>query len=198
MSKLSTTSDDILACARSLIVNSGYNGFSYADIANVVGIRKASIHHHFPSKVDLVKAIVTRHREATEEGVKQLEQKVPGSFEQLRAYIQHWKTCIGDASAPFCVCALLGGEMPVLPDEVALEVRAYFRFLAGWLTSVLERGVRQGDLTLAYTPQMEAEAFMATVHGAMLSARAYGDTDIFGVIMDLQLQRMSAPAAASR
>ena len=198
MNKLSTTSDDILACARSLIVNSGYNGFSYADIADVVGIRKASIHHHFPSKVDLVKALVTRHREATEEGVKHLEQNVPGSLDQLRAYIQHWKNCIGDASAPFCVCALLGGEMPVLPDEVALEVRAYFRFLAGWLTSVFERGVRQGDLTLAYTPQMEAEAFMATVHGAMLSARAYGDTDIFGVIMDLQLQRLSAPAATTR
>ncbi|TGQ58100.1 TetR/AcrR family transcriptional regulator, partial [Mesorhizobium sp. M1C.F.Ca.ET.212.01.1.1] len=33
MSNLSTTSDDILACARCLIVAGGYNGFSYADIA---------------------------------------------------------------------------------------------------------------------------------------------------------------------
>jgi TetR/AcrR family transcriptional repressor of nem operon len=45
MGNLSPTSDDILACARSLIVAGGYNGFSYADIADVVGIRKASIHH---------------------------------------------------------------------------------------------------------------------------------------------------------
>jgi TetR/AcrR family transcriptional repressor of nem operon len=33
---------------------------------------------------------------------------------------------------------------------------------------------------------------MATVHGAMLSARAYGDTAMFGAIMDPQLERMAA------
>jgi TetR/AcrR family transcriptional repressor of nem operon len=41
------------------------------------------------------------------------------------------------------VCALLASELPILPEEVALEIRAYFRFLSGWLTSVLERGVQQ-------------------------------------------------------
>jgi TetR/AcrR family transcriptional repressor of nem operon len=40
---------------------------------------------------------------------------------------------------------------------------------------------------------VEAEAFMATVHGAMLSARAYGDPKIFGVILAPVLQRLSAP-----
>ena len=35
MGNLSSTADDILACARSLIVTGGYNGFSYADIAEV-------------------------------------------------------------------------------------------------------------------------------------------------------------------
>jgi len=192
MNKLSTTSDEILACARTLIIAGGYNGFSYADIADVVGIRKASIHHHFPSKVDLVKALVIGYRGAAEEGVKQLEQGIPGPLEQLRAYVQYWKTCIGDASAPFCVCALLASELPILPDEVAMEIRTYFRFLSGWLTSVLERGVQQKLISLRHAPRIEAEAFMATVHGAMLSARAYGDAEIFGAIMDPQLERMSA------
>lgn len=191
MNKISTTHDDILACARTLIMSGGYNGFSYADIADVVKIRKPSIHHHFPSKVDLVKAIVMRHREATEEGIKQLGHAIPGPLDQLRAYVHHWKNCIGDASAPFCVCALLAGEMPMLPGEVATEVSAYFRFLSGWLTSVLERGAQQGVVVLVHAPRMEAEAFMATVHGAMLSARAYGDTDVFGLIMDQQLARLS-------
>lgn len=192
MNKLSTTADDILACTRKLIVARGYKGFSYADIADVVGIRKASIHHHFPSKVDLVKALISQYRKETEEGVKNLEHGIPHPLEQLRAYIQYWKTCIGDASAPFCICALLASELPVLPDEVALEIRAYFRFLSGWLTSLLERGVQQDVISLRHAPRVEAEAFMATVHGAMLSARAYGDAGIFGAIMDAQLERISA------
>jgi len=191
MNKSSTTSDDILACARSLIVTGGYNGFSYADIADVVGIRKASIHHHFPSKAELVRTLVGRYREAAEEGIANLEQGVAGPLEQLRAYIGYWKACIGDASAPFCVCAMLASELPILPEEVALEIRAYFRYLAGWLTAVLERGVQQKTMALAHAPAVEAEIFMATVHGAMLSARAYGDTEMFGNIMDPLLERMA-------
>jgi len=192
MNKTSSTAEDILASARSLIVSGGYNGFSYADIADVVGIRKPSIHHHFPSKAELVRALVAGYRKEAEAGIENLERAIPGPLDQLRAYIGYWKSCIGDASAPFCICALLANELPVLPQEVALEVRAYFRFLSGWLTSVFERGVAQGLIKLTDTPRIEAEAFMATVHGAMLSARAYGDTAIFGVIMDPQLTRLAA------
>ena len=182
MGNLSPTSDDILACARSLIVAGGYNGFSYADIADVVGIRKASIHHHFPSKVDLVRTLVARYREEAEAGMANLELQLSDPLEQLRLYAGYWEACIADASAPFCVCALLAGQLPVLPEEVGLEVRAHFRSLSAWLTSVLERGARYGQLQLMSTPRAEAEAFMATVHGAMLSARAYGDPKIFGVV----------------
>jgi TetR/AcrR family transcriptional repressor of nem operon len=191
MSNLSSTADDILACARSLIVAGGYNGFSYADIATVVGIRKPSIHHHFPSKVDLVRTLVSRYREEAEAGIAQLESHVADPVEQLRAYLVFWKKCITDASLSFCVCALLASELPMLPEEVALEVKAHFRFLSAWLNSVLERGVQQGCLQFASTPRVEAEAFMATVHGAMLSARAYGDPQMFEIITAPLLDRLS-------
>ena len=191
MSNITTTSDSILACARSLILAGGYNGFSYADIADVVGIRKASIHHHFPSKVDLVRTLLVRYREEADAGIANLERNVSDPLEQLRAYTGYWETCITDASAPFCVCALLANELPVLPQEVALEVRAHFRSLSGWLTSVLERGVQQGRLQLGKAPRVEAEVFLATVHGAMLSARAYGDPKMFGLITAPLLERLS-------
>ncbi|RFB78777.1 TetR/AcrR family transcriptional regulator [Methylovirgula sp. 4M-Z18] len=191
MSNLSTTSDDILACARSLIVAGGYNGFSYADIADVVGIRKASIHHHFPSKVDLVRTLVARYREEAETGMANLELQVFDPLEQLRFYAGYWEACIADASAPFCVCALLATQLPVLPEEVGMEVRAHFRSLSAWLTSVLERGARRSQLQLTGTPHAEAEAFMATVHGAMLSARAYGDPKIFGVVTGPLFKRLA-------
>ncbi|WP_145143483.1 TetR/AcrR family transcriptional regulator [Roseomonas gilardii] len=192
MSNLSTTSDDILACARSLIVAGGYNGFSYADIADVVGIRKASIHHHFPTKVDLVRTLVARYRAEAEGGMANLERQTPDALEKLRFYVRYWEACITDASAPFCICALLASQLPVLPAEVGLEVRAHFRSLSEWLTSVLERGALHGQFHLANTPRAEAEAFMATVHGAMLSARAYGDPKIFGFVTGPLLDRLAS------
>ncbi|GGF51529.1 TetR family transcriptional regulator [Aliidongia dinghuensis] len=191
MGNLSPTSDAILACARSLIVAGGYNGFSYADIADVVGVRKASIHHHFPSKVDLVRTLVAQYREEAKAGMANLELRVSDPLEQLRFYIGYWEACIADANAPFCIGALLASQLPVLPEEVGIEVRAHFRSLSEWLTSVLERGARRGQLHLTSTPRAEAEAFMATVHGAMLSARAYGDPTIFGVVTAPLLERLT-------
>ncbi len=188
------TSDEILRSALSLIIAGGYNGFSYADISKVVGIRNASIHHHFPSKADLVRALVVRYREQADAGIAALEQNVPDPADQLRAYLGYWQACIADESAPFCACALLATQIPVLPEEVVVEVRAHFRALSSWLTSVLERGEAQGSLHLAGPAKAEAEAFMATVHGAMLSARAYGDAEMFGVITAPLLQRLAARA----
>ena len=190
MPNASTTSDEILRCARSLIIAGGYNGFSYADIAKVVGIRNASIHHHFPSKSDLVRTLVARYREEAEAGLAKLERHVSDPAEQLRAYTGYWEACITDATAPFCVCALLAAEIPALPEEVVIEVRAHFRSLSAWLASVLERGTRHGGFQLQGTPKAEAEIFMATVHGAMLSARAYGDAATFGAIAHPLLERL--------
>lgn len=195
MSNLSTTSDEILASARTLIMSGGYNGFSYADIAEVVGIRKASIHHHFPSKVDLVRTLVIRYREEAEAGVAGMERNVQDPLELLKTYAGYWVRCIEDASMPFCVCALLASELPALPPEVAVEVKAFFRFLSTWLTAVMERGSKEGTLNLSSDPNVEAEAFMASVHGAMLSARAYGTPEVFATILAPTLRRLSPTVA---
>lgn len=195
MSNLTNTSDAILACARNLIMNGGYNGFSYADIADVVGIRKASIHHHFPSKVDLGRVLVSRYIEDARAGLSQLEQSVEDPRAILEAYTNHWAQCIADSSRPFCVCAMLASELPILPPEVAAEVRAFFRLISRWLTSVMERGGKEGVLVLSSAPEVEAEAFMASVHGAMLSARAYGDGRTFATILAPTLRRLSPVAA---
>jgi len=192
MTNAATTSEDILRCARSLIIAGGYNGFSYADIAKVVGIRNASIHHHFPAKADLVRTLVARYRQEAEAGIAELERHVSDPLEQLRAYTGYWKACIADATAPICVCALLASQIPVLPEEIVVEVRAHFRTLSAWLTSVLERGAAQGRFALTEPASTEAERFMATVHGAMLSARAYGDAGMFGLITDPLVERFAS------
>lgn len=48
-----STYDRLLECADTCIQENGFEGFSYADLAKTLGIRKASIHHHFPTKNDL-------------------------------------------------------------------------------------------------------------------------------------------------
>ena len=192
--ELTPQASRILDRAQALIAAGGYNGFSYADVSVDVGITKASIHHHFPKKSDLVRTLLERYRAAAVDGMAALRANIPGADRQLRAYADWWATCISDASMPICICAMLGAELPALPDEVASEVHAHFAFLGGWLESVIATGAADGVFQLRITPAAEAQAFMATVHGAMLSARALGDPSLFKSIVDATLRRLTAVA----
>jgi len=192
MDNLSPKADEILRSARGLIITGGYNGFSYADISAEVGIRKASIHHHFPTKADLVRTVVAHYREEALAGLAAATRAIPGPVERLRAYTGFWESCIRDNTAPFCICAMLAAELPALPANVAVEVRGHFRDLSGWLADVLEAGARQGTVALKKPSADEAALFMATVHGAMLQARAYGDSAVFATIVEPLFERITA------
>ncbi|ANK86348.1 MULTISPECIES: TetR/AcrR family transcriptional regulator [unclassified Rhizobium] len=189
MKSMVSTSDKILDIAQSLIVAGGYNGFSYADIADAIGIRKASIHHHFPTKAELVSVLVDRYTRQAAAGLQSLREQAASPADQLQFYIDYWRSCIENAAQPFCVCAMLAGEMQMLPDEVASRVRAHFRNLAAWLTSVLEAGVEQGLFRLD-RPEQQAQMLMASVHGAMLSARALGDPGLFIAVVGPEVAKL--------
>jgi TetR/AcrR family transcriptional repressor of nem operon len=185
------TADRILQTARTLITDLGYSAFSYADIAEAVKIRKASIHHHFPTKAGLVVAVLKAHREKLLQATQSLTQKIESPLARLHAYVQHWEGCIRDKSQPFCIAALLAAELPSLPEEVRFEVQQHFLELSGWIRETLEEGIRKRTLKLQGTSEDEAQTFMATVHGAMLSARALGSCDVFHAVTSSALQRIS-------
>jgi TetR/AcrR family transcriptional repressor of nem operon len=186
------TASKLIGEAAQLIMRGGYNGFSYADLSDRFGIRKASIHHHFPSKVDLVVAVVEQARAAIRGQMAALEAGSPSAMEQLLAYTGYWERCIEDQTAPFCIAAVLAAELPNLPAEIAAAVRAHFVDLAQWLERVLALGVAQGTMRLDAAPAVEAEAFMAAVYGAMLAARAFDDPRRFSVIVEAAIHRLRA------
>ena len=190
-----TTQQKLIDSARRLIQTRGYNGFSYADIAEEVQVRKASIHHHFPAKSDLARAVVEQSRALI---VEQTAALAAGDFDpeaQLRMYTGYWEKCIADASAPFCVAGMLATELPTLPEDLGNAVRAHFVDLSNWLEIVLTRGAQTGRYQLQGSARQEAESFMAMVYGAMLMARAYDDPKVFADIVAHGLKRLASPAA---
>lgn len=189
--ELSPKAAEIIECARVLLAAGGYNSFSYADISDRVQLGKAGIHHHFPTKAELVQAVVVRHRSQTREGLAALDRQVDDPQARLKAYAAYWAECIRKDTPPICICAVLASELPMLPREVADEVRGYFRDLSAWLASVLELGAATGQMHLQDTPAAEAETFMATVYGAMLTARALGNPEVFASISLAAIRRFA-------
>ncbi len=187
----SETAERILQAAEALMINRGYSAFSYADISESIGIRKASIHHHFPTKAGLAIAVLKDHRKLLLEGTKLLEQQIKNPLARIQAYVQHWEGCIRDHSMTFCVAALLGAELPSLPEEVQREICLHFKTLSEWLEKTLKAGVKERVIKLQEPATTEAQFLMAVVHGAMLSARAAGTCNVFKTITDAALKRIS-------
>lgn len=173
---------EIMANTRQLLTAGGYKSFSYADLAERVGIRKASIHHHFPGKEDLVKAVVQEYRAEAQAEMAAMDQQINDPLVKVRGYADFWSACIKDGSSPFCICVMLAVELPTLPVEIAAEVTGHFSDLSDWLTSLLRAGEAQGIFQLNETAQAEARALMAGIHGAMLAARAFNNPQVFDQI----------------
>jgi TetR/AcrR family transcriptional repressor of nem operon len=186
------TAERILKTAEALMIERGYSAFSYADIAEAVAIRKPSIHHHFPTKAGLAAAVLKAHREKLVEGTGQLDLQIRDPWKRLRAYVQYWEGCIRGRTVPFCVAALMGAELPSLPEEVQVEVRLYFSALSEWLERTLRAGVATGVVQLQDSAASEAQTLMAVVHGAMLSARATGNCEVFQTVTAAALKRIAA------
>jgi TetR/AcrR family transcriptional repressor of nem operon len=185
------TAERILDAANALLIDRGYSAFSYADIAETVKIRKASIHHHFPTKSGLVVAVLRRHRARISEGMKALDDQVANPLVRIKSYFKYWEGCIEGRTLSFCIGALLGAEMPSLPEEVQVEVRLHFSMLTEWFERTLKAGTKARAIQLQGTVATEAQRLIAVLHGAMLSARATNNCDVFRSLSQSEMNRIS-------
>jgi TetR/AcrR family transcriptional repressor of nem operon len=186
----SDTAERIMDVAHQLLAERGFSAFSYADIAKAIQIRKASIHHHFPTKTALVIAVLERHRLRMEEAHTGLDEHVSSPIDRLKKYVDHWEACIRSMTEPFCIAALLGAELPSLPEGVQAEVGKHFTCLRQWIAKTMKDGVKQKMIKLQGTADVEAEMLMAAVHGAMISARVNNSSTIFKQITTNAIQRL--------
>lgn len=75
--------DAILDEATRLFAERGYAACSMADLAECVGLRKASLFHHFPSKDDLYGAVLERLTRSIAETISRTVSNDGGYHEQL-------------------------------------------------------------------------------------------------------------------
>jgi TetR/AcrR family transcriptional repressor of nem operon len=169
------TANQILDLAETLIQTRGYSAFSYADIAETLGIRKASIHYHFPSKTDLGKAVIDRYAgrfSAALDTIADDERK--SSMAMLDFYIEPY-LAFAKTSDKVCLCGAMAGEMKALPEELRERVDRFFRTHQAWLAGILERGSARGEFKLTTSPVRTARLILGALQGALLVKRTTGD-----------------------
>lgn len=175
------TAQQIIEIALEIMIERGYNAFSYADITERLDIRKASIHYHFPSKSDLGHAVVVYYHALVQQGLNQLSLTSEDPRSRLDSYIEQVYKQLKEENF-FCLCTLFAAEFPTLPEKVRDAVQDYFRDHVIWFTRLLENGREQGLFTFPGDPVIEAQRAFAALQGALLAARTYQDPERYRAI----------------
>ena len=168
------SAEQILDAALQMVQTRGYHGFSYADISEQVGLRKASIHYYYPGKADLGKALVVRYRETIGRKRSLIGQLADDPDQKLAWYAQVYRDMLRDGGR-MCLCGVLAAELPGLPDGMYQEVRDFFGENEAWLAEVLAEGRTAGVFRFDGMAEVQAQSFLAALQGAMLLARSHHD-----------------------
>lgn len=169
----------------------GFDGFSYADLAEDVGIRKASIHHHFPSKANLSVALMQRYHKNFQEICAVIDTAFDTGGGQLAELIQQYKKGSDDGKR-ICLCASFSASRDSLSPEVIEKISDFRAMVIGWLTIAFEKGGKDGTISGVSQPSLEAASTMSLLEGAQLAARAEENPALFENATKLLMARISA------
>ena len=174
-----TATDDtrtrILDTAQGLIQTLGYEGFSYADVAERVGIRKASIHHYFPKKSDLGIELIERFRgdclrHLGSLGGEDTVARIEGFVDLFRSTLR---------SGRMCLCGILAAGFANLTEELKGAVLLAISEQEQWVSRTLEDGQSRGVVRRDLSSEVMARNLLGGLEGALLLARVHGDTGRF-------------------
>ncbi len=164
------TAARVMDVAQALIQQRGYAGFSFDDVAQAVGIRKPSVHHHFRTKAVLVAALVQRYTERFESALAAIDVARRDPLARLKAYVRLFASTYAQ-DGHLCVCGMLGAEADALPADVADVVAGFFRLNTAWLTAAFRDAQRSGQVRATPRASLLAELMLSALEGAMVVGR---------------------------
>src|ERR1700755_3245086 len=128
--------DAILEAARRTAQGHGYVGLNFRDIGAEVGIKAASIYHHFPSKADLGAAVARRYWENTAANLEALSAETGDPKKALQAYPRLFRRSLEEENR-MCLFSFMSAEYADLPDAVKAEIQIFADVNVAWLTRML-------------------------------------------------------------
>lgn len=177
-----TSREDVVRTARNMFRDRGYDGFSMGDLANQVGIRKASLYSRFSGKDELARealALTSRELAALRDDRGDWLSSYRRLLERVAEYLSTSKRCIG-------LHFVYGAPSEVVRDAT----RQFFEGLVSQFAEILSGGLAEEDARFL------AEDSLAGLEGATLWLSLNGDNaSVFRVIESLVL---TAAAIAER
>ncbi len=169
------TKTAIMDAAQELIQRGGANAMSYQDISEAIGIRKASIHHHFPTKDSLIEAVIQRFAAYFLGLVDAIVGSKMDPATKLRRYAGLFEATLCEGKQDkACLCGMLGAELSSLGSPSAAGVRRFYRDNEARLARILEEGQEKGQFRFRGDVKLVAGMLFSLLEGGALVVRVEG------------------------
>jgi TetR/AcrR family transcriptional repressor of nem operon len=144
-----------------------------------VGIRAASIYHHFTSKADLGGAVARRYWENSAAALETLLAESSDPASCLRQYPDTFRKAL-ESGNRLCLCSFMAAESDDLPEAVMKEVRTFADVNVAWLSKVLSAAA----VVSSEESERRARAIFAAIAGAQLIARSRSDISLYDGLIE--------------
>ena len=163
--------------AYSLMCTNGYSSFSYADLAKKIGISKASIHHHFPTKENLGEEVICAAYEETHQKLQAISLNFTSLMSRLEQYMHLFSQHSELSQIPLC-CSL-SSEFPLLPDTIQIRTQEYFQLQINWLKTILQTAQDNDEIKADANINDLALTIIKLFEGTSIVGRVLPQQDIF-------------------
>ncbi len=174
---MTDTKKNILDVAEDLIQRVGLNAMSYKHISDAVGIRKASIHYHFPQKKDLVDALLSRCDATYGSRYQAIVDSSFSAPEKLRQLAGVFAD--GLHNGKLCLVGMISSDLQTLEPASCRVLEKTLQGTVALFSVAFKQGHEEGSLIFEGKHEDAAYAFFSFLVGVQIAARVKGGIKIF-------------------
>ena len=169
------TKVEILDLAENLLLDRGFNGFSYANISSALKIKNAAVHYHFPTKADLGVAIIQRAKERFADWTQNDRMAGKSATEKLEAFFRSYLRFL-EAGHQVCLGGALETDFKTLPTEMQGATQKFASDILVWMEGILEEGRGKHIFSFPGAARDQAILILSSLQGALQMTRAVGSS----------------------
>lgn len=162
------TKSQAIETGKALLQLKGFNGFSFQDIADELGIRKASLHYHFSSKEELGLALIADYEDAFSQWCETVQELDP--MDQLEKFCLIFYR-ISQDNLKICPTGVFCSDYNTLPTSMQKRLGQFHKTQSKWLEKTITAARKDKDVTKALSPKELASLILANIQGSLQLAR---------------------------
>ncbi len=166
------TRSGIVASAKQLFYQHGYDGTSFADIVSAAGLSRGNIYHYFKTKDEILQAVIEQRLEEYRALLAQWERESDDPKQRLRAFAGMIAGQRLELAEFGCPIGSLNTELGKGRRELQRAARALFDLFRDWL--------RARFTELGWGEEAEAQALhlLGRAQGIAVIAHVYHDPQL--------------------